>query len=676
MSTETLIFIILAGIAALFLALFQYIYKSTKSKNNIVYAILRFFTFFLILLLIINPKFESKTVTNQKPKLAVVIDNSESIEHLNQVENAKSTLNQIQQNNELKDKFDIDYYTFGNTLNSLDSLSFNEKQSNISSVFKNLKQIYKNAISPTILITDGNQTYGSDFEFESNTFYQPTYPVILGDTIIKQDLKIQQLNVNKYVFLDNKFLVELVAIYNGNQTVKTKLQIGSGRSIIYSKTLEFSKTNKSHSVLVELDAKRVGVQVYNATLVPLEFEQNKANNSKQFAIEVIDEKTNVAIVSDILHPDLGALKKAIESNQQREASILKPTEFLNTSNAYQLTILYQPNSSFNAVYERINTIGINKLVITGLHTQWNFINQIQSYYTQEITNQYESYQPSLNSGFNTFSIENFNFNDYPPLESEFGDISFDIPTETILFKSINGRIIERPLLLTIEDNQKREALLNGEGIWKWRAHNYLKDTTFEDFDTFLGKLIQYLASNKRTSRLVIDYESFYQGNENITISSQYYNKNYEFDNNANLEIKLENKNTKEKKTLPLILNNANYSVTLKDLEPSIYKFSIHANTNEFVKSGNFTLLEYNVEKQFLNANVNKLQEVAKKTNGNSIFFNDTEKLLEQLVKDNKYVTIQKSSKKIVPLIDFKYLLLLIALSLAIEWFLRKYNGLI
>ncbi|MBT8260578.1 MAG: VWA domain-containing protein, partial [Bacteroidia bacterium] len=604
MSTETLIFIILAGIAALFLALFQYIYKSTKSKNNIVYAILRFITFFLILLLIINPKFESKTVTNQKPKLAVVIDNSESIEHLNQVENAKSTLNQIQQNNELKDKFDIDYYTFGNTLNSLDSLSFNEKQSNISSVFKNLKQIYKNAITPTILITDGNQTYGSDFEFESNTFYQPTYPVILGDTIIKQDLKIQQLNVNKYVFLDNKFLVELVAIYNGNQTVKTKLQIGSGRSIIYSKTLEFSKTNKSHSVLVELDAKRVGVQVYNATLVPLEFEQNKANNSKQFAIEVIDEKTNVAIVSDILHPDLGALKKAIESNQQREASILKPTEFLNTSNAYQLTILYQPNSSFNAVYERINTIGINKLVITGLHTQWNFINQIQSYYTQEITNQYESYQPSLNSGFNTFSIENFNFNDYPPLESEFGDISFDIPTETILFKSINGRIIERPLLLTIEDNQKREALLNGEGIWKWRAHNYLKDTTFEDFDTFLGKLIQYLASNKRTSRLVIDYESFYQGNENITISSQYYNKNYEFDTNANLEIKLENQNSKEKKTLPLILNNANYSVTLKDLEPSIYKFSIHANTNEFVKSGNFTLLEYNVEKQFLNANVN------------------------------------------------------------------------
>ena len=46
------------------------------------------------------------------------------------------------------------------------------------------------------------------------------------------------------------------------------------------------------------------------------------------------------------------------------------------------------------------------------------------------------------------------------------------------------------------------------------------------------------------------------------------------------------------------------------------------------------------------------------------------------MEDNRYQTIQKSNKNTVPLIDFKILLLVIVLSLAIEWFLRKYNGLI
>ena len=46
------------------------------------------------------------------------------------------------------------------------------------------------------------------------------------------------------------------------------------------------------------------------------------------------------------------------------------------------------------------------------------------------------------------------------------------------------------------------------------------------------------------------------------------------------------------------------------------------------------------------------------------------------LKDERYLPIQKSSKNIVPLIDWKYLLFLIVLTLAIEWFLRKYNGLI
>ena len=94
------------------------------------------------------------------------------------------------------------------------------------------------------------------------------------------------------------------------------------------------------------------------------------------------------------------------------------------------------------------------------------------------------------------------------------------------------------------------------------------------------------------------------------------------------------------------------------------------------QSGSFTILDFNVEQQFLNADVTKLQRLASNSNGSAYFIANTDSLVSQLISDKRFATIQKSTKKIVPLIDWKYLLAIVALSLAIEWFMRKYNGLI
>jgi len=677
MSSVTLIYIILAGITALLLALFQYLYKSKKSNLNILFALLRFITIFSVLLLLINPKFELTKVYNEKPNLIVVIDNSESIKHLKKTENIEQLLDNLKRDKSLNENFNIEYYTFGNDLKPLDSLTFNETQSNITTVFDNLSQIYKNAVAPIVLITDGNQTYGRDYEFESLHYKQPIFPIILGDTITHSDLKIQQLNVNKYAYLKNKFPVEIITVYSGLETVNSQLIITSGNSIIFRKNLSFSKTENSHITNLTLSANRVGVNAYNAVIVPLKTEQNKINNSKPFTVEIIDEKTNVAIVSDIIHPDLGALIKAIESNEQRSVSILKPKEYLERLDDFQLTILYQPNVKFKAVFEAIKKAGGNTFVITGTQTQWSFLNGMQTNYSQEITLQTEDFQPTLNTNYNTFIIDDLDFNSFPPLQSEFGSVTFNIPVETILYKRVfNDSIKQQPLLVTFENNNRREAVLFGEHIWKWRAQSYLNNKSFQQFDNFIGKLVQYLASNKRRGRLNLNYESFYDGTGDIKITAQIFNKNYEFDNKARLNITLKNNTSNASTILPFILKNNFYEVNLSGFPSSEYNFIVSVNDGEVKQSGQIKILDYNVEQQFLNANVTKLQQIATNSKGTSYFIANTDVLIEDLLNDLRFAIIQKSDKNIVPLIDFKYLLSLIVLSLSIEWFLRKYNGLI
>lgn len=677
MTTQTILYIILAGIIALLLALFQYKYNNKgNSKKNWLFTLLRFISIFGVLLLLINPKFEQIKVYNEKPNLVLAIDNSNSIQHLNQEENSIAIAEALKTNSLLKEKFNIDVFSFGTTLNASNSLSFTDQQTNLDKTFKELNQVYKKTVAPTIIITDGNQTYGNAYEFAAKKYNQPIYPIVVGDTIRYQDLKLKQLNVNKYAFLKNKFPIEAILVYNGDQNVNTKFVVTSGKSTLYSKNISFTETDNSKILNFTLPANSVGVKSYQATLIPIASEKNKANNSRNFAVEVIDEKTKVAIISTVLHPDLGMLKKSIETNEQRKVVYLKPQEAISQLDDIQLIIVYQPNNSFKSLFDALKLQNKNKFVIAGSKTDFNFLNKNSESYQHDVTSQTEEYQPILNTNYSSFIIEDLDFESFPPLLASFSEPSFSVPFESVLFKKVAAITTEEPLLATFETNGRREAILFGENLWKWRAQSFVNNKSFNAFDNFTGKLIQYLASNKRKNRLNIDYQSFYQGSSNIIISAQFFNKNYEFDANENLNIIVADKINKTSKTIPFILKNNNYQVDLSVLPASDYSFTVKATSEKISKSGSFKILEYNVEQQFLNADVQKLQAIANQSKGATYFVSNYKLLINELVKNERYKTIQKSSKNIVPLIDWKYLLALIVLALAIEWFMRKYNGLI
>lgn len=677
MQTTTVIYIVIAFLIALTLAYYQYRYK-TKSRSNkdLLFAFLRFVSLFTVTLLIINPKLEQNTFITEKPNLVVAVDNSNSVEYLGQSANVESLVEALKTNKDLEEKFNIRWHAFGNELEDYDSLNFTDKQSNISKAFTQLGQIYNNNSSPTILLSDGNQTLGNDYQFSYLDYKQPVYPVILGDTVTYTDLKIDQLNVNKYAYLKNKFPVEAIVVYSGNETVNTKFEVTLGQSVVYSKPITLSKETNSQIINFTLPANQVGVRTYKAVVVSVNTEKNTVNNVKNFAVEVIDQKTEVAIVTTMVHPDLGAIKKSIETNEQRSVSFVSPKEFVDRFRDFQMVVLYQPNRSFTEVVSLLDSENLNRFVVTGTKTDWNFINSVSGAYSHIQTRQNEDYQAILNSNYTTFIVDDLGFESFPPIQSDFGEVTFNVPHQSLLYKKVGRITTEEPLLATMEISRRREAILLGEGIWRWRAQSYLNTNSFEEFDDFMGKLVQYLSSDTRKSRLNIDYQSFYDGSDNVVVKAQYFNKNYEFDIREPIEITVQNKETKAERTFPFILRHNNYQVDLSTLPAGDYTFTVSAMKSNISKSGQFTILEFNVEQQFLNADVTKLQNLATNSKGSSYFIADYNSLFDDLLNDDRYVAVQKKQSKIVPLIDFKYLLAIIALSLAFEWFLRKYNGLI
>lgn len=678
MTTQTVLYIIIAIIISILLAVFMYGYKTKFSKSTKwIYGSLRFVTIFSVLLLLINPVFKTETFSIIKPKLPILIDNSESISELNQSLNVSDFVASLKSNKDLNEKFELSFYTFGNEFKINDSLTFNEKNTNISEALSLINQLFKDEVAPTILVTDGNQTLGDNYEFSSINFKNRIYPLVIGDSIKYLDLKIEQLNANRYAFLRNNFPVEIILVYQGSKNITTQFEVKKGTTTVYKENIVFTKNDKTKILKFTLPASSVGFQKYTAQINPITEEKNKINNSKQFAVEVIDQSTNVLIVSDIVHPDIGAIKRAIESNEQRKVTIKKPFEALSILNDHQLIILYQPNPSFTNIYSKINKLNKNTLVFTGQQTDWYFLNNIQDNYKKEVTNQSENIVGILNKNYGAFVINDIDFSEYRPLKTLFGSLEIEVPYDNLLGQSIDGFETETPLLATTELNGSRNAIFDGEGIWKWRAQSFIESKDYNEFDNFFGKVIQYLASNKRRSRLEVSYENFYYNNKSIRISAQYFDKNFVFNSNANISILITNSDSKQSFEYPLLLKRNFYEIDLNNLKAGEYVFKVSVNDEiKLTRNGAFTILDFNIEQQFLNPDVTKLSRVATNTKGKNFFISDSFLLIDTLIKDDNFKQVEISKEKIEPLIEWIYLLGLIILSLSIEWFLRKYNGLI
>ena len=639
-------------------------------------GVLRFSTLFSILVLIINPKFVSETFTIDKPKLPVVVDNSASVRALNQVENVNSLIKSLKGNQALNDKFDLSFYSFGSNLRDSDSLTFTKKNTNISRALGSVNELFKNQTAPTLLITDGNQTIGSDYEFTSPELTNEVFPIILGDSITYTDIKIELLNTNRYAFLKNQFPVEVLLVYAGESSISSEFIVQQGNSIIYKEKLSFSLNDNTKTISFTIPALDVGLQKYKAQILPLQDEKNTTNNRKQFAVEVIDQATNVLVISEITHPDLGAFKKAITTNDQRRVTFKRPSEAISILNDYQIVLLYQPDRNFRGVYSEIAKLKKNTFVITGLQTDWNFLNNIQENYIKNVNNQSEDVSGSLNPNYGTFAIDDIGFASLKPLKTLFGDLEILAPHDIVLEQYIDGIASESPMLVTMEVDGVRHAIWDGENIWKWRAQCFIDTDSFEDFDDFFGKMIQYLASNKRRSRLEVTNEGYYYNNNSIKVSAQYFDQNFIFDSRASLLITVTNSETKDKIVLPMLLKNNFYDIDLNSLSAGEYQYTVAVSDQTVMRSGNFTILDFDVEEQFLNADVTKLDRLATNTGGKAFFITETSEILSALIKDDSFQLTQKRAQKVVPLIDWKYLLGLIVFLLTSEWFLRKYNGLI
>jgi hypothetical protein len=246
----------------------------------------------------------------------------------------------------------------------------------------------------------------------------------------------------------------------------------------------------------------------------------------------------------------------------------------------------------------------------------------------------------------------------------------------MLGTQIKGLNVQQPLLSVIEANSKKQALLVGENLWKWRMQTFRNTGDFINFDEYMGNLIRYLTSTKNKSRLTVEYEKVYEGSTNAIITATYFDEAFLFDPNAKMKIRVTNRKTNFSQDYPMVLKNGYFEADLSNLLAGEYDFNVSVVNETKSETGSFVISEFDMENQFVSSDNLKMEKLALNSGGKQFYPLQIEDLKRELIENDAYVPTEKSIENIVSLIDFKFLLAIIVFAFAAEWFIRKYNGLI
>ncbi len=677
MQTTTLVGLFLAALISLLLVFFQYFYKSKRNRKlQISLGMLRFIGVFGVFLLLLNPSFTKTSLLTEKQDLIVLLDDSYSIKSVNAEQQMQSLRDQLINSDQLSQKFDLFAYSFGNGIKNSDSLSFNEGATNISKALADVQSIFKGNKATAVLLSDGNQTVGEAYEFKGAAANFPVNTIVVGDTTTYTDLRINQVNANRYSFLENTFPLELFVSYQGEAPIKSKVTIQLEGKSVFSEILDLSGERNSRKIVTALKSPTVGFKTIDITLDPIPGERNTYNNKRRLSIEVIDEKTKIGLVSELMHPDLGALTKAIESNSQRSVSLVSPNISTEQLSEYNVLILYQPTRSYSGVLKYVQDAKVNTFTITGPNTDWNFLNRAQKGIERTSFNQAEEILAVLNPTFSLFDLSDFSVEDFPPLQGSLGDILISKPYESILDQQIKGLVLQDPLLPVLFDETGRHAYLFGGNIWKWRIESFRNDQNFENFDSFINKLMLYLSTDQQRERLSVTNELIYEGIIEKKIRASFFDATYVFDDSASLKLSLKGLNNDFVDERILFLGDSEYEADINDLPAGEYTYTVSVEGTEFTKNGRFSIEDFNIEQLFVSSDYKKLNQLAESSTGRLYFPDEMENLMEDLLTQNRYLPTQKSVENVVSLIDFRVVLGIIILAFTAEWFIRKYNGLI
>lgn len=680
-----------AGYAFLF-----YPYKTLKTEQGkpavlqMTMAGLRALLVTLLSFLLLSPLIRSLHREVEKPVVVIAQDNSHSI-LLNKDSSFYkgaylASLEQLKE--KLSHDYEVRFYTFGKSLQENETVNYAEKQTNISAVMDAVYDTYEGRnLGAVVLATDGIFNEGSNPRYTYKTIKAPVYTVALGDTTFPRDVQIKRVRSNAIAYLGNRFPIEIDVAGYGFSNQHTNLTVIHNGKTVHTQDIGITSNRYAITVPLSFEASEKGMQRYTISIGSLPGELSYLNNTKDVFIDVIDGRQKIMLVANAPHPDLGALKNAIESNQNYEVQLVYAAELqaeqISRLKEFTMVILYQIPSvdiSTRALFDAMERVKMPRLYMLGNQSNLSAFNALGEGLTVS-GNQgnVNDAQARFNKDFSLFSLSEEAMNSmslFTPLQAPFGNYSVSGDARILFYQQIGNTSTSMPLILFTARNESKTGIICGEGLWKWRMQEYAQRQNTNAGNEIITKIIQYLAArdDKRLLR-VTSAQRIFEENEHVVFDAEAYTPSLELTTDPEVSFKITNE---EGTSFDYQFSKSGkvYHLDCGILPVSNYRYMAQAmlgGKNESV-SGQFTVRPLQAEFTETVADHQLLATLASLHQGKMFYPADMNALADEILKNERIKPVSYEHQQLQDLINMKWVFVLLLLLLSAEWFLRKREG--
>ncbi len=651
--------------------------KLKEFSKGIIYLITasRFTTVSLIAFLLLSPFIKTISVTTDKPIIILAQDNSESIIQTKDSGFYRTTYPKklAELIDKLSEKYEVRTYSFGDRVAGNSTFTYSEKQTDISALFNEVENRYSGRnVGALILASDGLYNKGTNPEYTSFSLNAPVYTIALGDTTIRKDLAIAKITHNRFAFLGNKFPVQININAHQLKGTHSELALSKNGERVVEQTIDINSTNFNSVVNLVLDAKESGIQRYHVKLSPVPGETNLTNNEQDFFIDIRDSREQILLIANAPHPDIAAIKDAIESNQNYEVELGFQESFTKPLKKYGMVILHQLNASAKIITDVKNSglpvwfIGVPPALLpmgVSVPAPGNKTNDVEAI---------------LVPTFPLFTISDdlrkFMRN-LPAIQCPFGNYKTGTAANVLVYQKIGIVETQTPLFVFNPNGIQKTALFAGDGLWRWRLRDYAEHGSHLLFNELICKTVQYLSTKVDKSFFRVLHENDFYENETIAFDAEVYNASYELINEPEVELSIINgENKKFPFTFTRTANAYRLNAGMLPAGQYRYEAKVKVGDKTYQEKGVFSVTALQVELVNTIADHHLLYNLAHRHGGSMVYPKELEKLNALVQQREDIKTVAYTTKKLTDLINVKLLFFTLLGLLTMEWFIRKHFG--
>ncbi|MEO6834246.1 MAG: hypothetical protein ABI378_16125, partial [Chitinophagaceae bacterium] len=279
---------------------------------------------------------------------------------------------------------------------------------------------------------------------------------------------------------------------------------------------------------------------------------------------------------------------------------------------------------------------------------------------------------AANASFSTFRLPdglNAVLDKLPPLSVATGTATPGAGTQVLFY----DRNAKSPIWM-IQSGNAPQALLLGEGLWRWRLYEYRFFHNHNIVDELIRQTVASLATNVSDAPFRVSIPKYeWSDGERISLDAYLINAAGEQINTPDATLEVMDSAGK-KQSFSFEKNGAAYRLNLGSMPAGSYRYSASTvfNGKKLESAGAFVVSSIPIEAMEQGADYPLLYNLAKKYGGSTVASPQIESLYDSISKNENIKPIIRERATTVPLVDWKWYFFLIVLIATTEWLLRKY----